>query len=74
MIICYRYRPDHNGECLNCDEWLDMHPQPVDPVLQRELRYWRQVFMQMPQPQLSERLALELCGILLMAMESARRH
>lgn len=19
------YRPDHNGECLHCDEWLDAH-------------------------------------------------
>lgn len=23
---CYHYRPDHNGECLNCDEWADAHP------------------------------------------------
>jgi hypothetical protein len=24
---CPRYRPDHNGECLNCDEWADAHSQ-----------------------------------------------
>lgn len=23
---CLDYRPDHNGECLNCDEWADQHP------------------------------------------------
>lgn len=23
---CLDYRPDHNGECLNCDEWADVHP------------------------------------------------
>jgi hypothetical protein len=22
---CPRYQPDHNGECLLCDEWLDCH-------------------------------------------------
>jgi hypothetical protein len=23
------YRPDYNGECLNCDEWFDAHePEP----------------------------------------------
>lgn len=22
---CPVYRPDHNGECLLCDEWLDAH-------------------------------------------------
>lgn len=22
---CREYRPDHNGECLNCDEWCDAH-------------------------------------------------
>lgn len=22
---CSQYRPDHNGECLNCDEPLDAH-------------------------------------------------
>ena len=21
------FRPDHNGECLNCDEWLDGHAE-----------------------------------------------
>lgn len=24
-ISCADFRPDHNGECLNCDEWLDSH-------------------------------------------------
>jgi hypothetical protein len=22
---CLEFRPDHNGECLNCDEWADAH-------------------------------------------------
>lgn len=22
---CRDYRPDHNGECLNCDDWADAH-------------------------------------------------
>ena len=22
---CPVYRPDHNGECLNCDDWYDAH-------------------------------------------------
>ena len=22
---CQVYRPDHNGECLTCDEWADAH-------------------------------------------------
>lgn len=22
---CKDFRPDHNGECLNCDEWADAH-------------------------------------------------
>jgi transcriptional regulator with XRE-family HTH domain len=22
---CPVFRPDHNGECLNCDEWADAH-------------------------------------------------
>lgn len=24
---CREFRPDHNGECLTCDEWLDAHTQ-----------------------------------------------
>jgi len=24
-VICETYRPDHNSECLNCDEWADAH-------------------------------------------------
>jgi hypothetical protein len=24
-MACNDYRPDHNGECLNCDEWADEH-------------------------------------------------
>jgi len=27
---CDDYRPDHNGECLNCDEPADAHHAPVD--------------------------------------------
>jgi len=22
---CAVFRPDHNGECLNCDDWIDAH-------------------------------------------------
>lgn len=22
---CCEFRPDHNGECLSCDEWADAH-------------------------------------------------
>lgn len=22
---CREFRPDHNGECLNCDDWIDVH-------------------------------------------------
>ena len=22
---CPRYQPDHNGECVLCDEWMDAH-------------------------------------------------
>ena len=25
MTTCPEFRPDHNGECLNCDEWRDAH-------------------------------------------------
>jgi hypothetical protein len=28
-VTCTEYRPDHNGECLNCDEWLDAHSLDV---------------------------------------------
>jgi len=24
-MTCTEFRPDHNGECLNCDEWADAH-------------------------------------------------
>ncbi len=27
-IGCDNYRPDHNGECLNCDEPADAHDLP----------------------------------------------
>jgi len=26
-MACDDYRPDHNGECLNCDEWADEHAE-----------------------------------------------
>jgi len=34
-MACHNYRPDHNGECLNCDEGADAHPRdaftlPID--------------------------------------------
>ena len=25
VMACRDYRPDHNGECLNCDEWYGEH-------------------------------------------------
>lgn len=25
---CKDFHPDHNGECLNCDEWADAHCPP----------------------------------------------
>lgn len=25
MTACPVFRPDHNGECLACDEWMDAH-------------------------------------------------
>lgn len=28
-VTCADYRPDHNGECLNCDEPADAHPDPA---------------------------------------------
>jgi hypothetical protein len=27
-MTCHDFRPDHNGECLNCDEWADAHDDP----------------------------------------------
>lgn len=24
-VPCAVFRPDHNGECLNCDDWIDAH-------------------------------------------------
>ena len=29
-VTCPEYRPDHNGECLNCDEWADAHGGGID--------------------------------------------
>jgi len=37
---CREYRPDHNGECLNCDEPYSEHLEVLDPILQREIRFW----------------------------------
>jgi len=25
LMACLNFQPDHNGECLNCDEWADAH-------------------------------------------------
>ena len=25
---CSAFRPDHNGECSNCDDWMDAHVCP----------------------------------------------
>jgi hypothetical protein len=25
FVACAEFRPDHNGECLLCDEWMDAH-------------------------------------------------
>jgi hypothetical protein len=27
---CLDFKPDHNGECLNCDEWADAHDLPEE--------------------------------------------
>lgn len=32
------FRPDFNGECLNCDEWGDEHHEPDCPGLIDEMR------------------------------------
>ena len=42
------FTPDHNGECLHCDEWLDSHSVdgtcPTDPgqAVANQERYWAQ--------------------------------
>jgi protein gp37 len=28
LPVCRTFRPDHNGECLTCDEWADEHDRP----------------------------------------------
>lgn len=34
MLVCSEYLPDHNGECLNCDEPAEGHTQAAfDAVL-----------------------------------------
>jgi hypothetical protein len=25
VVPCPCFLPDHNGECLNCDDWIDVH-------------------------------------------------
>jgi hypothetical protein len=30
LYPCRDFRPDHNGECLNCDEWADAHDLPEE--------------------------------------------
>lgn len=27
-MACDNFQPDHNGECLNCDEWWSAHTLP----------------------------------------------
>lgn len=36
-MTCENYRPDHNGECLNCDEPLDAHGDDPDLVVSRAI-------------------------------------
>ncbi len=31
-MLCKVYRPDHNGECLNCDGLADEHATTVDLI------------------------------------------
>ena len=31
LITPHPYTPDHNGECLLCDETADAHPTPPQP-------------------------------------------
>jgi hypothetical protein len=38
---CRAYRPDHNGECLNCDEPIDAHVHAdLEALYRRVLRAW----------------------------------
>lgn len=39
-MTCPAYRPDHNGECLNCDEPADAHTW-VQPAYEVTGRRWR---------------------------------
>lgn len=32
---CTDFKPDHNGECLNCDDWADAHEPSTVPLLQQ---------------------------------------
>lgn len=49
---CTEFWPDHNGECLHCDEWLDAHtPAAVAAGEQRAARTYQQYQQyQPPQP------------------------
>lgn len=34
---CPEFRPDHNGECLNCDEWIEGHSEEAITKWQAKL-------------------------------------
>jgi hypothetical protein len=35
-VTCTNFRPDHNGECLNCNGWADDHDVPREPGTRRD--------------------------------------
>jgi hypothetical protein len=37
LPTCPEFRPDHNGECLNCDEWMDEHTTEAIAAGQRRV-------------------------------------
>lgn len=37
-VACPEFRPDHNGECLNCDEWMDAHSAEAIAAGERRAR------------------------------------
>ena len=45
---CRDFKPDHNGECLNCDGWFSAHPPDTRlaaadrtiPLLLEQARKW----------------------------------
>ena len=40
---CNDYQPDHNGECLNCDESADGHTFPIGPHAKLAADCWKMI-------------------------------